>query len=115
MSILDAPNILPADGRVLIMTEAVPSIAIDGDLVVPPIPIVPSPIGLKDDGPGTEGKAGGGITPARRWTEIIRRIIGIGPRSISDARIIIRHIDDIGLGGLDHYGAVTLFDRKLGR
>ena len=87
------------------------------DVVAAPIDVV-APNRIADGEAGTPYKPGRQRATkaiARRWRVVVGLIAGIGPGAIDDIRIVVRHIDLLGIGGLnrDHFLGLAALRRCL--
>lgn len=87
--------------------DPVPTVSVDVDTPIMPIPMVPAPdaTSYRDAGGAPEKSV---REHGTRITPVIRRIIRIPPRPVDDRRLIDRHIYGIGIGGLDDIRAILL-------
>lgn len=96
-----------------VVVDTIPSVHVDVDTTVTPIPMVPAPDAAGDGDTGRPPKISVHERRAR-IPPIIRRVVRIPPRPVDHRRFINWHVNRIGLGRLDDVGSVVLRDGLLG-
>ena len=106
--------VLPdSPGRLMVGVELLEPIVVNPNAVLTPVEIAPAPEPERVEAGAECHKVIRRPAISGPVSEIERRVIGIGPIAVDAPRIIVRNIDDVGPGRLDHDLLILGRDRLL--